>query len=156
MSRAGQGQTYPGFSVLESTVGRILSYLKRRGQLIEPQPVLRAARRRRQRPKAVRFALPQAERKPKDYHPERPGDLIQLDTLEVKLTSWFGFKSRLWRHGKPVECGGGLPERQRQKCQLIERTPFEVKAIQVAGGRAGFAAAGGGRPSLRSPGESWG
>ena len=99
----------------------------------------------------MRFALPHAERKPKDYRAEAP-----LDTLDVKLTSWFGFKSRLWRHGKPVECGGGLPERQRQKCQLIERTPFEVKAIQVAGGRAGFAgAAGGGWPSLRPPVRNW-
>ena len=50
-----------------------------------------------------------------------------------------------------MERGGSLPERQRQKCQLIERTPFEVKAIQVDGGRAGFAnAAGGGRQVERA------
>ncbi len=68
-SQAGARPGSPSF-VSESTVGRILTYLKARGQLVEPPA-----------------RWPHAERKPKV-----PGDLIQLDTPDVKLTSWFGFK----------------------------------------------------------------
>ena len=60
-----------------STVGRILSYLRRRGVLIEPQTRRRAAYR-------SRSSRPYAIRKPKDYVAQQPGDLVQVDTLDIR------------------------------------------------------------------------
>ena len=60
-----------------STVGRILSYLRRRGVLIEPQSRRRAANR-------SRSSRPYAIRKPKDYVAQQPGDLVQVDTLDIR------------------------------------------------------------------------
>jgi transposase InsO family protein len=122
-----------GFSVSESTVGRILRYLKRRGQLIEPPRNGVKARRRR-------LKRPHAERKPRDYRAEAPGDLIQLDTLDVKLTSWFGFKhftaqDTVSRWNVVAAYPSASAKNARDFLEkLIERTPFEVKAIQVDGG----------------------
>src|SRR3989304_5883195 len=66
-----------GQATSASTVGRILTYLKRHGRLVEPQRrALGAARRRPHRPYAMR--------KPKEYHPRQPGDLVQLDPLELR------------------------------------------------------------------------
>src|SRR6266545_2100647 len=59
-----------------SMVGRILSHLKRSGQLVEPVGRISARKRRWQRPYAVR--------KPRDYAVAAPGDLVQIDTLDVR------------------------------------------------------------------------
>ncbi len=61
-----------GWPVSTSTVGRILGSLKRRGALREP-PRPGVARRKR------RVARPYAVRKPKEYQPSEPGDLVQVD-----------------------------------------------------------------------------
>ena len=66
-----------GWGVSASMAGRILSDAKRRGTLREP-PRPGVARRN---PKPKR---PYAVRKPKDYRPARPGDLVQVDTLDVR------------------------------------------------------------------------
>jgi hypothetical protein len=60
-----------------STVGRILQRLKRTGRLQEP--ILRAvsAGKRRKRRYAVR--------KPKDLVAEEPGDLVEIDTVDVSF-----------------------------------------------------------------------
>ena len=66
-----------GFEVSTSMVGRILKRLKERGILREPPPNDISARRRQwQRPYAVR--------KPKGYTIKEPGDLVQLDTPDVR------------------------------------------------------------------------
>jgi len=66
-----------GHQASTSTVGRILSYLKQHGRLVEPKrPKIRTAQQRRSRPYAVR--------KPKHYHALKPGDLLELDTLDVR------------------------------------------------------------------------
>ena len=59
-----------------STVGRILADLKRRRLLVEPRGKVVSAKRRRAR-------RPYATRKPKGYVPGLPGDLVQVDTLEL-------------------------------------------------------------------------
>ena len=60
-----------------STVGRILKKLKERGVLKEPLPNHISARKsQRQRPYAVR--------KPKDYVAKEPGDIVEVDTLDVR------------------------------------------------------------------------
>jgi hypothetical protein len=58
-------------------VGRILTYLKARGVLKEP-PRNRIKGSRRLKP------CPYGVRKPKDYQARQPGDLIQVDTLDIR------------------------------------------------------------------------
>lgn len=66
-----------GCRISTSMIGRILTHLKARGRLVEPlRNGVKARRRLRSRPYAVR--------KPKDYRIERPGDLVQVDTLDLR------------------------------------------------------------------------
>ncbi len=66
-----------GYHVSASTVGRILSYAKRRGILKEPIPnYVSTLKRLRKRPYATR--------KPKDYPSRQAGDIVQLDTLDLR------------------------------------------------------------------------
>ena len=59
-----------------SMVGRILKYLKAKGLLREPvNNPISVRKRTRLRPYAIR--------KPRDYQVTSPGDLVELDTLDV-------------------------------------------------------------------------
>ena len=66
-----------GYQVSTSMVGRIIRRLRDRGVLREPVRNHVSARRR-----GIR--RPYAVRKPKDYQVAQPGDLIQLDTLDIR------------------------------------------------------------------------
>jgi transposase InsO family protein len=58
-------------------VGRILASARKRGILVEAVPNYVSARRQpRQRP--------YAQRKPKDYQVHSPGDMVELDTLDLR------------------------------------------------------------------------
>lgn len=59
-----------------STVGRKLTYLKHRRQIVEPHRIVRR-QERNPRPYAIR--RPQGMPKP-----TRPGDLIQIDTVHLR------------------------------------------------------------------------
>src|SRR6266702_3547695 len=61
-----------------SMVGRILSRLKQQGRLVEPPRTGVPGSRRALRPR------PYAVRKPKQYAVSEPGDLVQVDTVEVR------------------------------------------------------------------------
>src|ERR1700731_2071767 len=74
------------FTVSTSMVGRILTRLKRSGQLIEPPRPAVPGSRRPLRPR------PYAVRKPKQYAVSRPGDLVQVDTLDVRPVPGVVFK----------------------------------------------------------------
>ena len=64
-------------TALASMVGRILHRLKERGVLREPIPNHISARKRpRKRPYAVR--------KPREYVAKKPGDIVEVDTLDVR------------------------------------------------------------------------
>jgi len=65
-----------GIPLSVSMVGRILRSLRRRGALPEPARRISARRRSWRRPYAIR--------KPADYVVQRPGDLVELDTLDVR------------------------------------------------------------------------
>ena len=66
-----------GWQVSTSMVGRILAQYKARGVLREPAgPGTSAKKRRRPRPYAIR--------KPRGYQSQRPGDLVEIDTLDVR------------------------------------------------------------------------
>lgn len=129
-----------GWQTSESTVGRILKRLKARGVLREPpRNGIRARKRRPRRPYAVR--------KPKGYLVTHPGDLVQLDTLDVRPLPQEVFKHFTARD---MVCRWDVVEAHRRSTAntatafletLQARMPFPVKAIQVDGGSefmAGF------------------
>ncbi len=115
-----------------SMVGRILGYLKARGVLREPIRAIKTRQRRWKRPYGIR--------KPKDYRVEAPGDLVQLDTVDVRPEPGVVLKQFTTRdvvsrwdvlelaHRATATTAARLLD------PILERIPFEVKAIQVDGG----------------------
>ena len=69
-----------GCAVSVSTVGRTLTRLRALGHLVEPA-LVRGGRRRWRR----RRARPYAQRLPWGYTPQRPGDLVEIDTTPVEV-----------------------------------------------------------------------
>jgi len=116
-----------------STVGRILKRLKARGVLREP-PRNGITKRKR------RLERPYAVRKPKEYRVKQPGDLVQVDTLDVRPLSNVHFKHFTARDMKSrwdvVEAYRSATAGNARKFldTLIERAPFPVRGIQVDGG----------------------
>jgi len=119
-----------GFLVSTSMVGRILRRLKERGVLVEP-PRLAVSARRRPRPR------PYAIRKPKEYLASRPGDIVQMDTLDLQPLPGVVLKQftardmvsrwdvlEVHRRASAATAGSFLDS-------LQERIPFPVRAIQV-------------------------
>lgn len=122
-----------GFTCSTSTVGRILKRLKDRGVLREPiANSISARKRQRQRPYAVR--------KPKEYVAKEPGDIVQVDTLDVRplpgvVLKHFTARDIISRwdvleaHSRATSnTASGFID------ALMSRMPFPVKAIQVDGG----------------------
>jgi len=72
--------------VSTSMVGRILTRLKLQGRLVEPPRPGVPGSRRALRPR------PYAVRKPKQYAVSEPGDLVQVDTLDVRPVPGVVFK----------------------------------------------------------------
>jgi transposase InsO family protein len=121
--------------VSTSMVGRILADLKRRGTLHEPPKaaVLRQQRRKlRNRPWAIR--------KPKYWRIEQPGDLVEIDTKEIRMP-----RGVILKHfsARDVVSRWDVVEVHRRATSLaaarfldtlLERLPFPVKALQVDGG----------------------
>jgi putative transposase len=129
-----------GKKTSSSTIGRILVDLKRRGVLHEPPRGLVKYKKRRPTRK---YAI----RKPKDYSVEQPGDLVQVDTLDVHPLDDAAVKHFTARDF--ISRWDVLEAHARATANtasefldtLLARMPFKVKAIQVDGGseyRAGF------------------
>jgi putative transposase len=122
-----------GFSCSASTVGRIMRRLKERGVLKEPIPNHISARKRQRR-------RPYGIRKPKGYAVSRSGDLVQLDTLDVRplpgvLLKHFTAHDVISRWnvlGAYTRATANTATDFLDRIQ--ERMPFPVKAIQVDGG----------------------
>lgn len=116
-----------------SMVGRILTHLKATKQLREP-PHHRVLTRRRRLPR------PYAIRKPKDYLVKAPGDLLQVDTLDLRPLPGVVFKhftardviSRWDVIEVHTALSAALAARFLDACQ--SRMPFRIKALQVDGG----------------------
>lgn len=127
-----------GIRLSVSMVGRILSYLKGTGKLKEPRRRTRSQRRRWQRPYATR--------KPKEYLAVRPGDLVQLDTLDLRLGNsslkQFSAVDSISRWSVATVASNATARTARRALEaILERMPFAVRAIQVDGGSefmAGF------------------
>jgi len=116
-----------------STVGRILTRLKARGVLREP-PRNGITKRKR------RLVRPYAIRKPKEYHAKKPGDLVQVDTLDVQPPYHVHLKQFTARDVNSrwdvVEAYRSATASNARKFldTLIERAPFPIRGIQVDGG----------------------
>ncbi|MBA7520839.1 hypothetical protein ES705_12938 [subsurface metagenome] len=118
-----------------STVGRVINRLKEKGLLVEPVNVTMAKRARKRRRKP-RYAI----RKPKGYKIQGPGDLVEVDTLQVILIPneiRYQFSARdvvarfdvlrAYKSQSSVKAAHFLQ-------YLQKKFPFKIKAIQIDGG----------------------
>lgn len=122
-----------GYGVSASMVGRIIKRLKERGVLKEPIPNHISARKRQRR-------RPYGIRKPKDYQARQAGDIIQLDTLDLRPLPGVIFK-HFTAHDVVSKWNVMSVNRRASAATaahfldiLKDRMPFPIKAIQVDGG----------------------
>ena len=121
-----------GMVLSVSRVGRILSHLKSSWQLVEPKRRVTSHRRQ--------WARLYATRKPREYIPTRPGDIIQLDTVHIQATPGVTLKqftavdvvtrwsvALLARNATAASASRALEA-------ICARMPFPVRGIQVDGG----------------------
>jgi transposase InsO family protein len=124
-----------GLKVSASTVGRVMNRLKARGVLVEPVNVTQAmlARKRRWKP---RYAV----RKPKDYRSLAPGDLVEVDTLQIRFVPG---EIRYQFSGRDVVCRYDVIRAYTRQTSLKaahflhylrKKFPYPVRAIQIDGG----------------------
>ena len=122
-----------GVQVSISMVGRILTRLKAQGGLPSASlkdPCIVS------RPQTRVYAV----RKPKDYLVEAPGDLVQVDTADVRWSGSDRYKHFSGRdyisHWDVLDVHGRATARTAADFLevLQQRMPFKVKAIQVDGG----------------------
>ena len=122
-----------GWAASVSMVGRILLSLGRRGAL--RAPVLLRVKRRR-----GTAGRPWALRKPQDYAVEKPGDLVQLDTMDLRpspnvVLKQFTARDMISRwdvievHRRATSTAAAL-----FLATLERRLPFPLRALQVDGG----------------------
>ena len=116
-----------------SMVGRILSDLKRRGVLVESLSKVPTHRRKMR-------GRPWARRKPRFWPIRRPGDLVQLDTKEVRpargvVLKHFSARDMVsrWDVLEVHERATSLAAAHFLDA-LVDRMPFRIAAVQVDGG----------------------
>ena len=125
-----RGSTPVALSV--SMVGRILSRLRATGQLLEPPNRVRTAKRCWTRPYGIR--------KPADYAVQEPGDLVQVDTVDVRprpgvIVKHFTAADVVSRWSVAEVAGTATASvAVRMLDALASRLPYPVRAIQVDGG----------------------
>jgi transposase InsO family protein len=124
-----------GFVASDATVGRILKSLVERGR-VTPVPELIRKAGRKSPPKA----RPHAVRKPKDIVFEKPGDVVQIDTLTLNLASGRTVKHfdaydvfAKWTVAKPYARATA-----QNAADFLDKVaaemPWPIKAIQIDGG----------------------
>jgi transposase InsO family protein len=123
-----------GLRLSTSMVGRILRDLKKRGILVEPLRSPSRHPRRSLRPR------PYAVRKPKEYRAIHPGDLVEVDTLDVRP-----LPGVIWKHftARDVISRWDVIQAHTRATaatatqfldSLQQRMPFPIRAVQVDGG----------------------
>lgn len=121
-----------GLKLSVSKVGRILHHLKKSWQLIEPLRRVSGQQRKWQRL--------YARRKPKEYVPTRPGDIIQLDTVDIRpvpgvILKQFTAVDVVSRWSVALLASDATAASAKRALGAIrERMPFPVRAIQIDGG----------------------
>jgi putative transposase len=122
-----------GIELSASMVGRILKQLKKRGVLKEPIHNHISARKRPQK-------RPYAIRKPKEYVARAPGDIVQVDTMDVRplpgvIIKHFSARDVVSRWDVvEISSRATASSAARFVMSIVARMPFKVKAIQVDGG----------------------
>jgi transposase InsO family protein len=122
-----------GLALSTSMVGRILVRLRASGELREPLGRRIGARKRAWR-------RPYAVRKPPGFLAARPGDLVQLDTLDVRPLPALVLKQFTARdvvsRWDVLELGSSASARSAVAIldALATRMPFPVRAISVDNG----------------------
>jgi transposase InsO family protein len=121
-----------GLRLSVSKVGRILVHLKKSWQLVEPLRRISSRRRSWQRL--------YARRKPREYIPTRPGDIIQLDTVDIRpvpgvILKQFTAVDVVSRWSVALLASDATAASATRALEAIrDRMPFPVRAIQVDGG----------------------
>ena len=119
--------------VSTSMVGRILKRLKETGRLVEALP--EGKRRRKDLP-----PRPYAIRKPKTYLAREPGDIVEVDTVDLRPLPGVVLKHFTARDVVSRWDVLGVYTRATANTAALfldalqERCPFAIKAIQVDGG----------------------
>lgn len=122
-----------GVILSASMIGRILRHLKRRGALHEP-PLHRKIARFRSHPR------PYAIRKPRNYSVQLPGDLVEMDTVEIhplpnKILKQFTIHDVISRWDVLDLHERATAHTAAQALDTLQkRMPFPVRAIQIDGG----------------------
>lgn len=124
-----------GFAVSDATVGRILSDLIQRGRLPAVPDLLRKIG-----PRAAPKRRPYAVRKPKHVAFEKPGDVVQIDTLSISILPGRAIKHftaydpfAKWTVAKPYKRATAKNAAEflaRVRAQM----PDPVRAVQIDGG----------------------
>ena len=122
-----------GYRLSASTVGRMLNYLLRRGLLQPTCPKRHLSwHKTPKRPYAVR--------KPKNYGVISPGDLVQVDTLDIHPFAHVHLKHFSARDVVSrwdvleVYSRASSAHAEQFLSTLLRRMPFPIRAIQVDGG----------------------
>jgi len=124
-----------GVAVSVSMVGRIISCLRRQGRILPATLDDPCIVRRRQQ------ARPYATRKPREYVARAPGDIVQVDSADIR----WGGSAQVYKHFSARDYVSrwdvlGVYGRATAVTAsdfldaVLARTPFEVRAIQVDGG----------------------
>lgn len=124
-----------GWTVSDATVGRILVHLRHTGQLHEPRLHAVSMQRRR-------LSRPYGIRKPREYLAKQPGDLVQVDTVDLRPLP--GVTLKQFTAIDVVSRWSVVDVRTRATATtatefldtLQARLPMPLRAIQVDGGSA--------------------
>jgi len=122
-----------GICLSVSMIGRILKNLKDRGILKEPRSNFISARKRQKK-------RPYAIRKPKDYIAKNPGDIVEVDTLDIRplpgiILKQFTARDIVSRWDVIKASSTATASAAKHFIDtLLQRMPFPIKSIQVDGG----------------------
>jgi len=124
-----------GIIVSASSVGRVINRLKELGILKEPvnTTLAKMARKRKWKPRY-------ATRIPRDYQVKEPGDLVEVDTLTIKLLPDLVRYQFSARDVISKRDGLRVYSKQTSFCAALfldyleRKFPFKIKALQIDGG----------------------
>lgn len=129
-----------GFIVSNATVGRILKSLVERGRVTPVPQLIRKAGR-----KCAAKARPHAIRKPKHVAFEKPGDVVQIDTLTLNLAPGRTVKHfdaydvfAKWTVAKPYARATAANAADFLD-KVTAEMPWPIKAVQIDGGAESMA-----------------
>jgi transposase InsO family protein len=121
-----------GWALSQSTVGRILTHLRRSGQLHFHCRQVQMRWRKTNRPWAVR--------KPKDFGAQLPGDIVQIDTVDLRPLPGVILKQLSATDVVSRWSGVGVASRATARTtrdsfkKILDRFPFPVRGVQIDGG----------------------